>query len=142
MDEQDLARDLRLAVGRVARRLRQLYVQTDDGPSFLELAVLQRLQRAGPASPGTLAAGEQVTSAAIAAIVGRLVGAGLADRTPDPIDGRKAVVAISDVGRSALDVREAASITDIHHALTVLTPAERRTLADAVPLLERMATLL
>ncbi|MFJ3339528.1 MarR family winged helix-turn-helix transcriptional regulator [Streptomyces sp. NPDC086766] len=142
VDEESLARDLRLGIGRVARRLRQLYTRTDDGLSFLELAVLQRLARTGPASPGKLAEGEQVTSAAIAPILRSLVASGLAERSPDPDDGRKAVVSISDSGRTTLAAREAASITDIHQALNHLTPAERRTLTEAVPLLERLATLL
>ena len=61
------AQELRLAIGRVARRLRQLYATERDGAvSFIELGVLVRLQREGPTSPGTLAAGEGVTSQAIA----------------------------------------------------------------------------
>ena len=43
------AQELRLAIGRVARRLRQLYATERDGAaSFIELGILVRLQREGP----------------------------------------------------------------------------------------------
>jgi hypothetical protein len=43
-DDTELARDLRLAIGRVARRLRRAYVDAGEGLSFLELAVVQLLE--------------------------------------------------------------------------------------------------
>ncbi|HEV8167054.1 MAG TPA: MarR family transcriptional regulator, partial [Actinomycetota bacterium] len=50
-DAAQVARDLRLAVGRLARRMRQLYaLRRGDQLSFTELAVLSRLHRDGPAS--------------------------------------------------------------------------------------------
>lgn len=140
--DERLARDLRLAVGRVARRLRQLYVETEDGLSFLELAVLQRLERDGPASPGALATAEGVTSAAIAAVLRRLVAGRLVKRTPDPTDRRRVVVTVGASGRRALNARETASVAAIETGLSALTGRERQRLADAVPLLERLAAQL
>ncbi|WP_433223370.1 MarR family winged helix-turn-helix transcriptional regulator [Dactylosporangium sp. CS-047395] len=137
-----LAQDLRLAVGRFARRLRQLYADGDDNLSFLELAVLQRLERTGAASPGGLAGQENVTSAAIAPVLRRLDEQGFISRTPDPADGRRAVVTINPSGRTALRTREAASITRIHDALETLTADERRRLADVIPLLEKVTAQL
>ena len=64
------AQDLRLAIGRVARRLRQLYATEREGAAnSIELGILVRLDREGPTSPSTLAAGEGVTSQAIAGVV-------------------------------------------------------------------------
>ncbi|WP_426514227.1 MarR family winged helix-turn-helix transcriptional regulator [Dactylosporangium sp. McL0621] len=137
-----LARDLRLAVGRFARRLRQLYADGDDNLSFLELAVLQRLERLGPTGPGALAGQEQVTSAAIAPVLRRLDEQAYITRAPDPSDGRRAVVTISATGRSALLTREAASVTRIDAALATLTADERRRLADVIPLLEKVTAQL
>jgi DNA-binding MarR family transcriptional regulator len=137
-----LARDLRLAVGRFARRLRQLYADGDDNLTFLELAVLQRLERTGPTGPGDLAGQENVTSAAIAPVLRRLDERALITRAPDPSDGRRAVVTINAAGRRALQTREAASITRIHDALATLTDDERRRLADVIPLLEKVTTQL
>jgi DNA-binding MarR family transcriptional regulator len=135
-----LAADLRLAVGRLARRLRQLYVEAGDGVSFLELAVLQRLQRTGPTSPGALAGDEGVTSAAIAPVLNSLERRGLIGRARDPADGRRVVVTLHAAGATALAIRDAASVTRIQTALARLTDDERRTLAAATPLLEKVAT--
>ena len=138
----ELARDLRLAVGRFARRLRQLYADGDDNLTFLELAVLQRLERTGPTSPGDLAGRENVTSAAIAPVLRHLEEEALITRAPDPSDGRRAVVAINAAGKRALQTRDAASVTRIHEALATLTDDERRRLADVIPILEKVTTQL
>jgi DNA-binding MarR family transcriptional regulator len=137
----ELASDLRIAIGRLARRLRQLYA-ADDSVSFLELAVLQRLHRTGPTTPGGLAGGEGVTSAAIAPVLGRLEATGLVDRSRDPDDGRRAIVAITAAGVSALAYRDAASVAHVEAALARLTDPERRRLRVAIPLLEKVASTL
>src|SRR5437016_5092869 len=101
-DPAGLARDLRLAVGRVARRLRRMYVDADEGLSFLELAVLLRLDGTGPSSPGALANDEGVTAAAVAACLSRLEAHGLAVRKRAADDGRRVVVTMSAAGRRTL----------------------------------------
>jgi DNA-binding MarR family transcriptional regulator len=134
-----LARDLRLAIGRVARRLRRLYVDAAEGLSFLELAVLQRLDRDGPTSPGTLAGGEGVTSAAIAATLTSLEAQGMVARERDAADARRVVVTISAAGRRTLHERESASVSRVAAVLDDLTAAERERLAAVVPILEKVA---
>jgi DNA-binding MarR family transcriptional regulator len=133
-----LAQDLRLTVGRFARRLRQLYTEGDDQLAFLELAVLQRLDRTGQAFPSALAAGETVTSAAIAPVLRSLEDRALILRQPDPEDRRRSVVMISPAGRAALTTRDTAGIRRIGAALSVLDDDERRRIADVIPLLERV----
>ena len=135
-----LASDLRLALGRVSRRLRRLYVEADPGPSFLELAVLHRLERTGTSSPSALAGDEGVTSAAVATCLGSLEGRGLVSRSRAPEDGRRIVVIITDQGRKTLRQRDDASVKHISRAVAAMSPAERAQLAAAVPLLERLAT--
>jgi DNA-binding MarR family transcriptional regulator len=140
MPSDELARDLRLAIGRIARRLRRLYVDADEGTSFLELAVLQRLHRDGPASPGTLAGDEGVTSAAVAAALTRLSSKELLAREPSPQDGRRAVVTITAAGRATLARRESASVNRIDEVLSgQLSDVERSRLSAVIPLLERIA---
>jgi DNA-binding MarR family transcriptional regulator len=134
-----LARDLRLAIGRVARRLRRLYVDAAEGLSFLELAVLHRLDRDGPTSPGTLAGGEGVTSAAIAATLTSLEAQGMVVRERAPGDARRVVVTISAAGRRSLHDRESASVSRIAAVVNDLTAAERERLAAVVPILEKVA---
>lgn len=143
-DASRVAHDLRLAVGRLARRLRQLYAQgRGDQLTFTELAVLSRLHRDGPASASQLANGERVTAQAIGAAIGALHQRGLVERTPDPGDRRKTIVSLTDPGQSAFTVREQTVIDRMVQAVASgYTPAERRQLAAAAPLLERLADLL
>jgi DNA-binding MarR family transcriptional regulator len=135
------AQELRVAIGRVARRLRQLYsTERDSAASFIELGILVRLQREGPTSPGTLAAGEGVTSQAIAGVVRQLERRALVERTGGQTDRRRVAVAITDSGRELLMSREHAVVDAMVRALAdEYTPAERRQLESAVPLLNRLA---
>jgi DNA-binding MarR family transcriptional regulator len=143
VDRRDVeaAQDLRVAIGRVARRLRRLYAAERDGAaSFIELAILVRLDREGPAFPSALAARESVTSQAIAGIVRDLERRSLVQRTGDEKDRRRVLVAITDAGRALLRRREHAVVDAMVRALAEeYTPAERRRLDSAVPLLNRLA---
>jgi DNA-binding MarR family transcriptional regulator len=135
------AQELRVAIGRVARRLRQLYATEREGAaSFIELGILVHLEREGPTSPGQLAAGESVTSQAIAGVVRELERRALVERTGGQEDRRRVVVAITDAGRELLVNREHAVVEAMVRALAdEYTPAERRQLESAVPLLDRLA---
>jgi DNA-binding MarR family transcriptional regulator len=143
-DASKVAPDLRLAVGRLARRLRQLYALHRGGElTFTELAVLSRLYRDGPASASQLANGERVTAQAVGAAIGALHQRGLVQRTPHARDRRKTIISLTDPGRSAFTVREQAVIDRMVQAVASgYTAAERRQLAAAAPLLERLADLL
>jgi DNA-binding MarR family transcriptional regulator len=135
------AQDLRVAIGRVARRLRQLYAtERESAANFIELGILVRLQRDGPTSPGTLAAGEGVTSQAIAGVVRELERRALVERTGDQTDRRRVAVAITDAGRELLVSREHVVVDAMVRALAdEYTPAERRQLESTIPLLNRLA---
>jgi DNA-binding MarR family transcriptional regulator len=142
-DDPDVVttQELRLAIGRVARRLRQLYAtERDRAANFIELGILVRLQREGPTSPGTLAAGEGVTSQAIAGVVRELERRALVERTGGLTDRRRVAVAITDAGRELLMSREHAVVDAMMTALaTEFTSAERHQLESAIPLLDRLA---
>jgi len=135
------AQELRVAIGRVARRLRQLYAtERQSAASFIELGILVHLERDGPASPTTLAAGEGVTTQAIAGVVRELERRGLVERAGSQTDRRRVAVAITDAGRELLISRENAVVDAMVSALAdEYTPAERRQLESAVPLLNRLA---
>jgi DNA-binding MarR family transcriptional regulator len=138
------AQDLRLAVGRVARRLRQLYAAHDAaGPTFTEVAVLAHLRREGPSSPTELAASERVTSQAIALVVGELEKKGLVARTVDPADRRRRILTVTPAGVVALHDREAVLLRRLTEALDgAFDDADREALDRAVPLMNRLADTL
>jgi DNA-binding MarR family transcriptional regulator len=117
-----------------------MYVDADEGLTFLELALLHRLDRDGPSSPGALAGDEGVTSAAIASTLTRLEGQGMLVRERSAEDGRRVVVTISRAGRRTLHRRESASIARIEAVLDErLSAADRARLAATIPVLERLA---
>ncbi|MDP9862032.1 MULTISPECIES: MarR family winged helix-turn-helix transcriptional regulator [Streptosporangium] len=141
-DHDHTARDLRIAVGRLARRIRQIYATVDDasGITFTELTVLSRLERQGPSTSAALASSEQVTPQAIGTALGALAQRGLVSRAPDPADGRRVVTRITEAGRHVLGDRTHAVTEQIGRAVgDTMDAEERRRLARALPLLERLA---
>jgi DNA-binding MarR family transcriptional regulator len=118
-----------------------MYVDSGEGLSFLELAVLHRLDASGPTSPGTLAGGEGVTGAAVAATLTQLERQQLVTRSKAPEDGRRVIVTITAAGRRTLQHREGASVGRIEQVLRdQFSAADRDRLAAAIPLLEKVAT--
>ncbi|KAA9158565.1 MarR family transcriptional regulator [Amycolatopsis acidicola] len=132
-----LAGGLRGVVGQLHRRLRQVDNAEVLTPS--QSAVLARLHREGPATQTQLAAAEHVRQQSMAATLGALDELGYLERTRDPKDGRRVVVALSDLGSKT--VRGVAQHREewLAGALTGLDPAERAKLAEAIPLLQRLA---
>jgi DNA-binding MarR family transcriptional regulator len=132
-----VAAELKIVVGRIARRLRQAH---EVGELTLsEISVLSRLEREGPAAPGALAQSERVRPQAMAATLGTLEERGMVTRTPDAADGRRAVMTLTGPGRAVIQDRRTASILRMAHALDEFTMAERRKLLAVVPLLDRLA---
>jgi len=141
VDDLVTARQFRLSIGRLARRMRRLFVDGEEGLAFLELAVLDRLARLGPTSPGGLSEGEGVTGPAVAETLRHLEALGLVERARDPSDGRRVVVTITPAGARSLDVRAAAVLGRLHAVLRDrLDDSERACLIAAIPLLEKVAT--
>jgi len=140
-----VARDLRIAVGRLSRQLRRIYGQdqADDEPSFLELAVLLRVERTGPSSASALATSERVTSQAVSAALAGLRRRGLVSLTTDAEDRRRSRVEISEAGRLLLAAREQALGDRLTEVVTAnFSATELDCLAAAAPLLDRLADLL
>jgi DNA-binding MarR family transcriptional regulator len=137
-----LASELRIALGRISRRLRKLYTETEPGVGFLSLAVMNRIEREGTMSPGSLASDEGVTSAAIAACLKSLEELRLVRREPDATDGRRVLVSLTPAGKQTLRRRDEASVARLETVLRSFSASERRALAAAVPLLEKLASAL
>ncbi|MEU2773294.1 MarR family transcriptional regulator [Streptomyces sp. NPDC007162] len=132
-----LASELRLAVGRVTRRLRQAHAVGDI--SLSGVSVLARLAADGPDSPTALAEMERVRPQAMASTLAQLEQRGLVGRTPDPADGRRSIVAVTEDGRAVLAERRSESVQRLAAVIDELSAAERATLAAALPLLGRLA---
>src|SRR3954451_24634481 len=81
----ELAADLRLVIGRLARSLRQI---DDGGLTPSQLSALSSIDALGSVRLGDLAAAERVTSPTLTKIVANLEAAGLVQRSADPDDRR------------------------------------------------------
>jgi DNA-binding MarR family transcriptional regulator len=137
-DVEQVAAALRLSIGLLLRRLRQAPVPGEL--TMPENAALARLDRGGPATASTLARLEQISPQSMGATLGGLTARGLVERQPDPQDGRRAVMSVSEAGRQVLHSKRSARTQQMASALADgFTPAELATLMAAAPLLERLA---
>jgi len=134
----DIAAALRVSVGMLLRRLRQ--VRPDDELTLPESSALARLDRIGPATPGALAKVEQISPQSMGATLAALEARGLIARQPDPADGRRVVLSVTEAGLELLRNKRGARTEQLAQALSAgFTAAELRQLATAAPLLERLA---
>jgi DNA-binding MarR family transcriptional regulator len=133
-----IAAALRVSVGLLVRRLRQVPVEGDL--TLSETSALARLDRGGPTTPGALAKQEQISPQSMGATLGALESRGLIGRAPDPGDGRRAVMSITDAGLALLRSRRDAKAQQLARALSAEFSAdELDRLAAIAPLLERLA---
>ena len=137
-DVHEVAGALRVSIGLLLRRLRQ--TRTDGELTLPESSALTRLDRAGPATASALAKLEQISAQSMGATLGALEAKGLLERRPDPGDGRRAVLSVTDAGSRLLRDKRNARTELLAKALSAgFTPAEIQLLAAASPLLERLA---
>lgn len=125
---------------RVLARLLVDLFRADRGElSRTAASVLSRVRDEGAQRVGDLAASESVAQPSMTTLVARLVGQGFVTRDPDPQDARAVRVTLTAAGREALARRSARRAAAMEARLRHLSPAERRRLADALPVLERLA---
>ena len=93
------AAHLRLVIGRAARRMRQ-EGGTELRPS--SASALTTVELHGPLTPSELAEIERVKRPTATRILRGLEEEGLVERTPDPKDGRSALISITPDGRERL----------------------------------------
>ena len=133
--ELELAPRLRLAIARVARRLRQ-EAGTDLGPS--QLAALATIERHGPLAPSELAERERIKRPTATRIVANLERAGLLTRVRDPEDGRSSILSVTSDGRALLRRLRERKTAFLARRLRELPAEDRRALERAAELLEGM----
>jgi DNA-binding MarR family transcriptional regulator len=130
-----LASDLRLAVTRMARHLRQ---HADGGRSPSQLAMLATIERRGPMTLGDLAAAERIQPPSVTAVVARLEEAGLVSRTTHERDRRISMVAVTSAGVAFLRESRRAKEAFLARKLAALPEEDRTALARSALLLEEM----
>ena len=133
-DAVTLAADLREALRPLWRRL-----SAHKTLSMGKTGILFRLEQRGYLTATDLAGLERISHQAVANAVRELQDLGLVSRTPDPSDGRRTLLALTDAGRDRLTAERAAGQDWLVDAVAgQLHADERATLAAAIPLLRRL----
>ena len=133
--QADLAVRLRLVIARTARRLRQ---EAGEDLSPSQAAALATIDRHGPLTPSELATRERIQRPTATRLLGRLEEPGYVARTPDPHDGRSALVAITPAGQALLEDLRHRKDAYLARRLRTLSADERATLRRASDILERL----
>ena len=132
-----LARALRPAVMRLARRLRQMQDDSLDlNPN--QLSAMAVLLNSGDQLMGELAALERVRPPSMTRVVNSLEARGYVARRPDPRDHRQCLVTLTDSGRQVLLANRRRRDEWLAVRIAGLDPAEREVLRRAIRVLEKV----
>jgi DNA-binding MarR family transcriptional regulator len=135
VDTKFLASELRVVLGQLMRRLR-----AEHGFSISQGTVLGRLDRQGTSSIGALATAERIRPQSMAKTVCDLEALGLIARRPDPSDGRRVLVELTELGTQTLAEDRRKREGWLARAMAEdLTAEDQEVLQRAVVLLRRLA---
>ena len=101
--------------------------------------MLARIEKYGPHTLTALSQYHRVTPPSMSQAVNRLTGAGLAERVPDPDDGRRVLIAATAEGARVSREARARRNAWLQACLDDLPESDRKVLARAAELLTAMA---
>jgi DNA-binding MarR family transcriptional regulator len=136
-DTAELAGELRLAVHRLTRRLRQ--ENPPDDLTLSQISALAVVFREGSLTAGDLAAAEQVRPPSMTRMIAALETSGMVQRTANPADARQVMVSITDRGRSTMETYIQLREQWLTEQLADLSDDELATLQRACDLLVRLS---
>jgi DNA-binding MarR family transcriptional regulator len=113
----------------------------DNELSLAAMSVLGCLFRHGDVTIGDLANHERVQPPSMTRTVNCLERVGYVERRPHETDGRQVVIHLAESGRATVLADRAKRDAWLAKQLATLTPAERSTLREAAPILEKLTTL-
>lgn len=131
----ELAAQLRLAVGRLNRRIR---IDGRESIPPLQLSALVTVEQHGPLRLSELARREAVTAPTMSRVLSALDEQGLVVRAPDPLDARGVLITLSALGGNRLREVRTHRTALVARRLSRLDEAQRATLAAAMPALEAL----
>jgi len=134
----EAAAQLRMAIVRTARRLRQEAAVETSGLTPTSVATLATIERHGPLTPSEVAEIERVKRPSMTRTLGCLEREGLVERMPDPADGRSSLVSVNAAGRERLRRLRRRKNAYLARRLRQLPAEDLATLERAAVLLERM----
>ena len=131
------APDLRIAVMRLARRLRT--ERASDAMTPSQMAVLATLIREGPMTPGDLAVVERVQPPSMTRILQALQHQELVQRTPHPGDRRQVLFSVTEKAQAMVARDRERRDQWLLHRLEELSPDDLTAIERAIPILNRLA---
>jgi DNA-binding MarR family transcriptional regulator len=131
------AREVRTVIGRVRRRL--LKAAEPEDMTLAQTSVLTSLSGKEGATASELAAAEGVRHQSMTSTIAALSALGLVERRPDPEDGRRLLIALTEEGHRRVDGgRQARNEWLAGELQEKCTESERRALIAAMAILERV----
>ncbi len=131
---------LAVAIKRLRARMQEASLADAAGLSLSQVSILRRLRLEGASTAASLAAAEHVSHQAITQILSRLKREGLVYTTPDPDEGRKRLINITDAGNCLFDAVNTSRNAWLAHAIeSMVAEDERSALDKTIELLERLA---
>jgi DNA-binding MarR family transcriptional regulator len=137
-DLTDSAAQLRMALVRTTRRLRQEAASEAHGLTPTSTSALASIDVHGPLTPSELAAIERVKRPTMTRTLGCLEREGLIERTPDPADGRSSLIAINGDGHERLRRLRGRKNAYLARRMRDLSAEDVETLERAAEILDRM----
>ncbi len=131
------AHDLRIAVARLARRIRTERDVSDVGNS--QMSVIGLLSSHGSLTLTELSDLERITPPSMTRTVSQLVDDGYVTRTRSADDGRKVLLELTSRGRQLAAETRRRRDAWFSDRLEQLTAQERAQLREAVPVLRKLA---
>ncbi len=136
-DVSSLANELRLAIHRLTRRLRQQH--PNDDLTLTQISALAIIWREGPLTAGELALREQVRPPSITRVVDGLEAADMVVRKDNPADGRQVLVEITPEGVARMESYVEAREAWLTQGLADLSDDDQEILHRAAVLLNDLA---
>ena len=124
-----LSIDLRSAVLRLARRIRQ--ERSDEAITPSEYSVLGAIGYYGPMTPRQLADHEQITPPSMTRTLANLEHKGYVAKASHPTDRRRVLVQLTDTGTAIVTATRSRRDAWLARRLATLEPEQRAVLADA-----------
>jgi DNA-binding MarR family transcriptional regulator len=134
----ETAARLRVAIGRLSRRLRTTAAGAAAGLTPTKTSVLLTIVRDGPLRLSELAEAEALNPTMLSRVISHLVDIGLVARASDDGDRRAAWVRATDAGHELAEQLRRERTDALNAALEQLPMADRRLLVQALPALEQL----
>jgi DNA-binding MarR family transcriptional regulator len=131
--------ELLSVTGQLTRRLRA--VSNTRELTWSQVAIMARLEEAGPLTTADLARAESVKPQSMGGTLAAMEEEGLVERQPHPTDGRQILYALTDEGREARKKVSLAKREWLLAAIAQLSRGEQKALLAAVDIIRRFGNL-